>query len=164
MMWVRRGSYTVEGTVIISTICFIVGLVVLLGFFCHDWAVIKSTADCLAMEGSLWNGRYLQPDIREIDYEAMKQNNHSDLHMLEESGYRDLQSKLFCGKVKDIMVSKSILGREVQVDIAAKFNIFKWEIPCTVSARSIAFFSDDLPRQKKIEQGGEMDEQRKSQE
>lgn len=52
MKWKRRGSYTVEGTVIISFICLMVGMTAALGFYCHDRTVIQSAADELAMFGS----------------------------------------------------------------------------------------------------------------
>ena len=65
MRWKGRGSYTVEGTVIISMIFLATGMVILLGFYGHDRAVMQSTADELSIYGSLWAGRYMQPEIRE---------------------------------------------------------------------------------------------------
>ena len=162
MNWMKRGSYTVEGTVIISMICFIVGLVVLLGFYCHDRMIMQSTADELAMYGSLWSGRYLQPGIREVDYEAMKQGDSPDLQSIEDMGYRMLQGKFLSGQVDQIQVSKNFMGREITVDIRSDFKIFKWTVQCEVTGRSAAFPSEDLPRHKEMEQGEEMNEQRES--
>lgn len=156
MTWIKRGSYTVEGTVVISLICLIIGLTILLGFYGHDRSVMQSVADELAMYGCQWSGRYLQPSIREVDYEAMKQGKSMDIYDIENRGYRLLQDKMFCAEINGITVSKSLLGREVQVDILSNFKIMGWEIPCKVSG--VVFLSDDLPRRKNPDQGEEANE------
>ena len=124
MKWKGRGRYTVEGTLIISIICLVTGLVILFGFYGHDRAVIQSTADKLSRYGSLWAGRYLHPEIREVDYELMKQGGTVDFGVIEDMGCRMLQGRLFCGELRNIRASQSLSGREVQVEIQTDFQTF----------------------------------------
>lgn len=158
MKWEGRGSYTVEGTLIISFICLITGLVILLGFYGHDRAVMQSTADELSRYGSLWAGRFLHPEIREVDYELMKQSGTVDFGVIEDMGCRMLQGRLFCGELRSIRASQSLSGREMQVEIQTNFQIGKYEIPCKVRASSVVFRSRDLPRRNQKNQEDETDE------
>ena len=158
MKWKGRGRYTVEGTLIISFICLVTGLVILFGFYGHDRAVIQSTADKLSRYGSLWAGRYLHPEIREVDYELMKQGGTVDFGVIEDMGCRMLQGRLFCGELRNIRASQSLSGREVQVEIQTDFQIGKYDIPCKVKASSVVFRSRDLPRINEKNQEDETDE------
>ena len=36
MSWKKEGSFTIEGTVIVSFICLMIGMVILMGFYGHD--------------------------------------------------------------------------------------------------------------------------------
>lgn len=152
MKWKGRGSYTVEGTVIISLICLMTGMVILLGFYGHDRAVMQSTADELSIYGSVWAGRYMQPEIREIDYESMKQNGAVDFSEIEEMGSRMLQGRLFCGQLQSIRAAQSLSGREMLIEIQTDFQLGKYEIPCTVKASALIFRSRDLPRKNEKNQ------------
>ena len=158
MKWKGRGSYTVEGTVIISLICLATGMVILLGFYGHDRAVMQSTADELSIYGSLWAGRYMQPEIREVDYENMKQGGAADFSVIEEMGGRMLQGRLFCGELRSIRATQSLSGREMLIEIQTDFPFGKYEIPCTVKASALVFRSRDLPRKYDINQGEQVDE------
>ncbi len=158
MKWKGRGSYTVEGTVIVSLICLCIGFVVMLGFYGHDRALMQSTADELALYGSFWEGKYVHPKIREVDYEAMKKAGTVDFDKIEDEGYRMLAGRLFCGKLQKINVSKSLSGRELQIEIYSDFQIGRYNVPCRVRASSVVLRSGDLPRQKQETQGESTDE------
>jgi hypothetical protein len=146
MKWKEQGSYTVEGTVIVSLLCLVVGLAVTLGFYGHDRAVMQSVADELAEWGSLWSGNYVHPDIGEVDYEAMKRWVQVDLGLVETKGYQLLQGKLFFGTVRSISVSKSLSGREIQVEIQSDFQIGGRDLSCNVRGYASVFQSRTLPR------------------
>lgn len=148
MTWKVRGSYTVEGTIIISLICLMVGFIAALGFYCHDRTVIQSTADELAMFGSLWSGRYMHPEIREVDYECLKNFSEVSTDMLEEKGYGMIRGKLFCGDIQGVEVHRSSWTREIQVKIQCQFQIGRWKFPYTAEAAAVDFHSGDFPRQK----------------
>lgn len=139
-----------EGTVIISFICLMVGMVAALGFYCHDRAVIQSTADELAMFGSLWSGRYMHPEIREVDYECLKENTALSLDVLEEKGYAMIHGRLFCGDVQTIDVQRSLWEREIQVRIQCRFQVGRWQFPYGAMAAAVDFRSSDFPRQKGV--------------
>lgn len=143
-----RGSYTVEGTVIVSAICIIVGLTVCMGFFGHDCMVMKSTADELAMMGSLWSGRYVSYEYGEVDYEALKQKQAVELKKIEQQGYTLLSERLFLGKVQSISISKQILGHRVHTEICTDFKIGSYTFDYAVIGESAFFESNDLPRRK----------------
>lgn len=156
--WKGRGSYTVEGTVIISLICLSIGLVIMFGFYGHDRALMQSTADELALYGSLWEGRYAHPKIREVDYETMKREGTVSHETIEAEGYRMLAGRLFCGEVQGINVSKSLSGRELQIEIQSDFQIGRYSVPCTVRASSAVIKSRDLPRKREKTQEDETNE------
>ena len=158
MKWKGCGSYTVEGTVIVCLICLIVGSVIMLGFYGHDRALMQSTADELALYGGFWEGKYVHPIIREVDYELMKRNGTISFDVIEEEGYRMLAGRLFCGKLQKINVSKSLSGKELQIEIQSDFQIGKYNGPCTVRASAPVLRSQDLPRQNKRIQEDETNE------
>lgn len=145
---ILRGSYTVEGTVIVSFICIIVGIVVMMGFFVHDYAVMQSTADELAVMGSLWSGRYVSPEYKEVDYEALKQKQVTDLKTIEAKGYALLDERLLCGNVQSIAVSKQLFGHCIQVEICTDFELGHYSFDYTVLGESNVFDSRDLPRRR----------------
>ena len=148
MKWKRRGSYTVEGTVIISFICLMVGMTAALGFYCHDRTVIQSAADELAMFGSLWSGRYMHPEIREVDYECLKASSEMPVDLLQTKGYGLIHGKLFCGNVQEIEVRRSLWEREILVEIQCQFQIGRWQFPYTATSAAVDFCSEDFPRRK----------------
>lgn len=156
--WKGCGSFTVEGTVIISLICLSIGLVVMVGFYGHDRALLQSTADELALYGSLWEGRYAHPKIREVDYETMKREGTVSHETIEAEGYRMLAGRLFCGEIQEINVSKSLSGKELQIEIQSDFQLGKYSVPCTVRASSMVLKSKDLPRKGHQAQEEETDE------
>jgi len=152
--WKGRGSYTVEGTVIICCICFITGLIIVAGFYCHDRMVLQSTADELSMYGSFWTGRAVHPGTGEVDYEAMKSSADRMPEVIEEKGYQMLEGKLLWGHVSDISIERSLFGTEILVEIQGGFSVGQRQIDCRVEAAAMIFKSEDLPRRPKPEQGG----------
>ena len=77
-----RGSFTVEATIVVSALCMLIGLTILLGLYGHDRAIIKSTANEMALKGALWKGRYVSPITFEVDYEAMRQNEKVQIEIV----------------------------------------------------------------------------------
>lgn len=145
-----RGSYTVEGTIIVSLICVMIGLIVVLGFYGHDRAVIQTTANELSMMASLWSGRYVSPTIKEVDYEALKQGNKTDLSQVEDNGYQMLQSKLLYGEVQSVDIFRTAWKKSVCVAVVVRFQIWNYEFEYKTESLCRVFDSHDLPR-KKIE-------------
>ena len=135
-----------EATIVVSMFCMLIACTILLGFYGHDRAVMKSMANDLAFKGALWTGRYVSPTRHEVDYSAMKQGEEMTLDAIETEGYRQLEKRLLCGQIRTIKVYESILKNEVCVEITVDFKL--WEIPvsCTVESSSQVIDSDDLPR------------------
>lgn len=69
-----------------------------------------------------------------------------------------LAGRLFCGKLQKINVSKSLSGKELQIEIQSDFQIGKYNVPCTVRASAPVLRSQDLPRQNKRIQEDETNE------
>ena len=157
MSWKKEGSFTIEGTVIVSFICFMIGMVILMGFYGHDRMVLQETADELAMYGCLWKSRYVHPELGEVDYEAMLQNTSVSLDEIESRGYDMLHKRLFVGKVQSISVSTNLLGREINVEIQAEFKIGNYQITSNIHGVSVAAFSRDLPRRDSGEEKQEIE-------
>lgn len=119
-----------------------------MGFFGHDCMVMKSTADELAIMGSLWSGRYVSYAYDEVDYEALKQRQTIDLNQIEQKGYSILAKRLLYGNVKHVSVSKQLLGHKVLVEICTDFKIGKYTFDYVVTGEASVFESNDLPRRK----------------
>lgn len=158
MKWTEQGSYTVEGAVIISFICLIVALVVGLGFYCHDRMVLQGAADELAMYGSNWVGRYVDPVIKEVDYEGLKYRHPVSFDSLISKGYKMLQGRLLWGKSPQISIEQSYFGKEVEVKINSSFLIGSKAFLCKVSSSACVIRSRDLPRTSRKEQGDDNNE------
>ena len=143
-----------EATVIVSFMCMLIALIVMLGFCVHDCAVMKSTANELAIKASMWGSRYVSPLINEVDYESMKEEMQIEIGSVEDIGYEWLVRRLLYGKVKSVNVFRGILEDNVRVEICVDFKI--WNFEFTQNAQSDALWIDsrELPRMNK-ETGGE---------
>lgn len=149
-----RGSYTVEGTVVVSIACMMIALICVFGFYGHDRSVMNSTANEIVLMASLWKGRYVSPEINEVDYEALKNNMEADLSMIENKGYQWLDERLLYGKVQSVRVFSSFLSKRIRVEMVAGFNLFGYEFEYKVQSSFRYFESEDLPR-KPVESGEE---------
>ncbi len=141
-----RGSFTVEATVIVSFLSLLIAFVVMLGFYGHDRAVAKSTANELAMKASLWGSRYVLSGINEVDYEAMKADESIDICDVESIGYEWLQKRLFIGKVKSVQIFQGILNRNVEVEIYIDFKLWRSMFSQKFRADAVWIDSKELPR------------------
>lgn len=140
-----RGSYTVEATAVISLFCMLIALVIILGFYGHDQAVMKSTANVLAFNASLWKGRYVSMLYDEVDYGALKSKADIDLSLIESKGYEMMEQRLLLGKVQAVRATQTNFGGKVVVEIEAAFDLGKTVI-YTVQSESRVFKSNNLPR------------------
>ena len=141
-----RGSFTVEATVIVSFLCILIAFVIMLGFYGHDRAVVKSTANELAMKASLWGSRYVLTELNEVDYEAMKADAPIDICDVETIGYEWLQKRLFIGKVKSVQIFQKILNRNVEVEIHIDFKLWRFMFSQNFRADAVWIDSKELPR------------------
>lgn len=153
MRWQERGSYTVEGAVIIPLICVLCGIIIGLGFYCHDRMVLQGVADELAVSGSKWIGSYVNPVIKEVDYVLLKQSGEVSCDILLSKGYEMLSQRLLWAEDVDISVSQGLFGKEIQVEINSCFSIGRRSVPCRVSGQAAIFRSRDLPRKSVQEDG-----------
>lgn len=149
-----RGSFTVEATVIVSFVCMLIALIVMLGFYVHDCAVMKSTANELAIKASMWGSRYVSPVINEVDYESMKEEIQIEMSSVEDIGYEWLGRRLLYGKVKSVHIFRGILEENVRVKICVSFKIWNFEFAQNTQSDAIWIDSRELPRMNK-ETGGE---------
>ena len=141
-----RGSYTVEATVVISVFCMLIVFTILLGFYGHDCAVMKSTANDLAYRAALWTGRFVSPTLDEVDYGALRQNTKVGFDQIESEGYALLEKRLLFGDIRTIQVFQTLLGNQISVEIKADFQLCKFPVSHTVRSESKVFKSKDLPR------------------
>ena len=135
-----------EATVIVSFLCMLIAFVVMLGFYGHDRAVIKSTANEMAMKAGLWGSRYVLTEINEVDYEAMKEEVTIDIRDMEKVAYEWLQKRLFIGKVKSVQIFQGILNRNVQVEIYIDFKLWSSIFSQKFRSDSVWIDSKELPR------------------
>ena len=142
-----------EATIVVSCFCMIIAWTILLGFYGHDRAIMKSMANDLALKGALWVGRYVSPMLNEVDYNAMKQKAEVSFETLETDGYMRLQRRLLYGKVQSVRVSEGVSKDKIHVEIVVNFKLWKVPISCTVQSSSRMIKSEDLPR--KIKETGE---------
>lgn len=144
--WEWKGSYTVEGTVIVSMICFMLWFLIMLGLYCHDGSVMKSTADELAESAAFWQGRSVHPGTEEVDYEHLKKGGRAEWIDLIEMGYSILDSRLLLAE--DLNVSIQYLESEsmVEVEIWGDFQIFSRRVQSHARAVSTVIDSRELPR------------------
>ena len=152
----ERGSYTLEGTVIVSMLCLMIGLVISLGFYCHDLAVLQSGADELAEYAAMWKGRYVQPEIKEVDYERMKASEKVSIQDFEGMGWSLLEERLLWGRVENIAITESLLSGEVRINIEGRFSIGNRSFSSSAQASAYICPSEKLPRRSK--EGGGPDE------
>ena len=141
-----RGSYTVEGTVIVSMICFMLWLLIMLGLYCHDRTVMQSTADELAEAAAFWQGRSVHPGIEEVDYERLKKESQAEWSDLTEIGYRTLDRRLLLTGDSTVSIQYREGVKEVEVQIQGDFQIFSRSVQCLVQASSTVIDSRELPR------------------
>ncbi len=143
-----RGSFTVEATVVVSITCIIIGMVIMFGMYGHDRSVMQSIANQMVQEASLWSGRYVLPEIDEVDYIALKENAKTDLDRIENLGYRSLQNRLLCADLQSVQVNYALLSNDVRVEIIAAFHIGKYRFTTEIQASCKKYESEDLPRKK----------------
>lgn len=143
-----RGSFTVEATVVVSVTCIIIGMVIMFGMYGHDRSVMQSMANQMAQEASLWSGRYVLPEIDEVDYIALIENANTDLERIENQGYRNIQNRLLCADLQSVQVKHGLFGKNVRVEIKAAFHIGRYQFKTEIQASSKKFESEDLPRKK----------------
>ena len=148
-----RGSFTVEATVVVSFLCILMSLTILLGFYGHDRAIIKSTANDMAIKGALWRGRYVSPITYEVAYGAMKRKEKVPFDEIEALIYAKLERRLLLGKINSVQVTEKSLQNMLEVEITVDFKLWKIPVSCTVQSSSHLFESKDLPRN--IEETGE---------
>ena len=123
-------------------------MIVMFGMYGHDRSVMQSVANQMAQKASLWSGRYVLPEIDEVDYIALKENAAVDLERIENLGYQSLQNRLLCGNLQHIQVGYGLFGKNVQVEIVADFHIGRHRFSVETQASGKVFESEDLPRKK----------------
>lgn len=141
-----RGSFTVEATIVVSALCMLISLTILLGFYGHDRAIIKSTANEMALKGALWKGRYVSPITFEVDYGAMRQNEKVSFAQIEALVYDKLEQRLLLGKIRSVQVSEKNFQNRLQIEIVVDFKLWRIPVSCTVQSSSHLIESKDLPR------------------
>ena len=147
MEW--RGSYTVEGTVIVSMICFMLWLLIMLGLYCHDRTVMQGIADELAEAAAFWQGRSVHPGTEEVDYEHLKKGSPVEWNDLIEMGYRMLDQRLLLTGDSTVSIQYREAEKEIDVQIRGDFLIFSRSVQCLVQASSTVIDSRELPRNTK---------------
>ena len=134
---------------VVSFMCLLIALVILLGFYGHDRAVMKSTANTLATKAGLWGSRYVSPLIDEVDYEALKAGLQTDLSIVEELGYECLEQRLLLGRVNSVQILKGYLKKHIQVNISVDFKIWNYAFTQEIQSDAVWIDSRDLPRRYK---------------
>ena len=118
------------------------------GMYGHDRSVMQSVANQMAQKASLWSGRYVLPEIDEVDYIALKENAAVNLERIENLGYQSLKNRLLYGDLKRVQVGYGFLSKNVQVKIVADFHIGRYRFSVETQASGKVFESEDLPRKK----------------
>jgi len=138
----------------VSMACVMIALICVFGFYGHDRSVMNTTANEMVLMASLWKGRYVSPEMSEVDYEALKNKMEIDLSLIENKGYQWLNERLLYGKVKSVRVIPSFLSKRIRVEMVAVFNLYDYEFEYKVQSAFRYFESEDLPR-KPVESGEE---------
>ncbi len=117
-----RGSFTVEGTVIVGMICIITGMMIMLGMYCHDRVIIRQAADKAAVDGAMWCGNYVSPELKEVDYERLKKMTVLEANDSASVTESYLKSALLLGQIESVSVVKTMLGQQVTAEVTVHFS------------------------------------------
>ena len=144
----EEGSFTIEATCVVSFFCLILWVVLILGFYCYDYAVLQMTSDELSLSAGLWAGRAVHPGTGEVDYTRLKNEVEPDWTDVKSKGMMMLESRLIFAKAETIVITEGLSEDAVNVRIQAYFRMFQREIPCRVESCSKIIHSKELPRKK----------------
>lgn len=148
-----RGSFTVEATVIVGLICIITGMMILLGMYCHDRVIMRQAADRAAADGAMWCGNYVSPEIKEVDYEKLKQMASVDVSEGITKVESDLTGALLLGRTESVSLMKTLAGQQVTASVTVNFYFAGRNFTVTEEGRAAVFGS--LRFKRKTEKQGD---------
>ena len=149
-----EASYTVEAAFVISGLCILIGSVLMLAFFVHDYCVLVSIADEAALYGSLCEGRKLIPEQGMVDFEALISHKAVPAQEACAIEYERMKNQLLCVTVDEFSMKSTGIDKHVQVAIQAHYFILGKKLNVHISADMPVITSKDIPRRPGVKGGG----------
>ncbi len=152
-----RGSFTVEASFIISWFCLLIGTVILLAFYIHDYVVICAVADEAAVHASLSLGRYFLTDSGETDITALLEERDVPMTLVYEWAYQRMERSLLCVSVDTFQINESKWADKVEVSAIGSCRLAGIPVQFKIISEAPVINSQSLSRRPEGEEetGGE---------